>query len=72
MIRLEVKDYCQNCRAFEPDVEYPNNYLEATTIKDGTKLIHNTSDVIIRCACRSCCENLVNFIEKRHKENGNG
>lgn len=51
MVKLEIKDYCQTCPYFEPDVITPSTMFYA----DGTALKKN-EDTIIKCSNREICE----------------
>ena len=59
MIRLEVQPYCDNCMAFEPDVERP-----IALYADG-KIIDRMGDTIVRCQHRERCKSLVDYIKSK-------
>ena len=61
MIELQVKDYCNACLDFEPDVEKPVRMHG----DNGTVLQTNT---IIRCSHSRRCEGLKRYLEKQMKE----
>ena len=59
MIKLEVKDYCQNCPGFEPSVTRNELYDNA----------HGGMETIIRCKYRGRCESMVRYLKKESNEN---
>ena len=64
MLKLEVKEYCQNCPDFEADVIKNTGY----SINGETGIIY--SNTIIRCEHCSMCEQLHDYI-KRNEVNKN-
>lgn len=64
MIELQVKDYCQACMDFEPDVEKPTRMYGT----DGSVIQTST---IVRCEYRRRCEHIKRHLEKQVKENEN-
>lgn len=63
MIILEVKDYCQSCQHFDPDVERPiNMYAE------GGRIVES-SPTIVRCEKRFLCERLSQHLLRKLEEN---
>lgn len=63
MIRLEVADYCGECRDFKPDVQEP---VRAFGDFDGVVF---QSDTIILCGHRHRCERIRRYLEKKlHEE----
>lgn len=52
MIKLDVKDYCQSCSEFSPDVEMP------VTLYSNGETYMTTGDTIIRCEHRRHCEHV--------------
>ena len=50
MIKLSVREYCQSCTEFDPDVEYP------TTVRTTNGSGKEIGDTIIRCKNRDKCE----------------
>jgi len=66
-ITLDVNDYCQNCRHFEPDVE--KNGDEITYFDhDINEFKSLTSfDTVIRCKGRAKCKEIMRFL-KANKE----
>lgn len=60
MIKIDVQPYCDECRDFEPDVEYPQTYYfdnEEVYIDDTT----------VRCKKRKRCEAIKRYLERRSK-----
>lgn len=53
MIRLEVKDYCQNCPDFKADVNKTIFYIGANT----------RSDTVIRCKNSVRCDVIKEYID---------
>lgn len=51
MIKVEVKEYCESCTEFDPDVEYPTNFYA------NSEVVYMT-DTIVRCKDRRKCENI--------------
>ena len=51
MIKVEVKEYCESCTEFDPDVEYPTNFYADCEVAYMT-------DTIVRCKDRHKCENI--------------
>lgn len=51
MVKLDIKDYCQTCPYFEPDVVTPSTMYTL----DGSVLRKN-EDTIIKCNNREICE----------------
>lgn len=51
MIKVEVKEYCESCTEFDPDVEYPTNFYANSEVAYMT-------DTIVRCKDRRKCENI--------------
>lgn len=62
MIKLEVEEYCQECPAFEPDVD-------SNTWYDPTDNLPSVSDTIIHCRYRKRCANMVRYLERKMKNN---
>lgn len=62
MIRLEVEDYCQNCPAFEPEVEHTNIVDSAFNIQ----IIETT----VTCENKRVCKNLVRYLKKQLEKVG--
>lgn len=61
MIRLEVEDYCQDCRAFEPETD--TNVLYSVNGEFSV-------ETVITCERRNWCRNLVRYLEKRVEKDG--
>lgn len=61
MIELQVKDYCQACVDFEPDVEKPTKLYGS----DGSVYQTNTA---VRCRYAKRCEHMIRYLEKQHVE----
>lgn len=59
MIILKVKDYCQQCLEFEPDVQKPT----AVCIDNERRLI---GDTIITCEHSDRCEQIKNYLEVKN------
>lgn len=57
MIKLNVREYCQSCTEFDPDVEYP------TTVRTTNGSGKEIGDTIIRCKNRDRCEKIKNHLE---------
>lgn len=62
MIRVEVESYCDDCLAFEPDVEQPQR-----AYVDG--MVFYQTDTVIRCEKRKLCARLVRYLEKHGEGN---
>lgn len=62
MIKLEVEDYCQDCRNFEADVQRPNIYHAMF----GEEF--SSGDTIVRCEYRKHCKHVVEFVKKKEEE----
>ena len=66
MIRLEVKEYCQDCKSFKPDIR-----------KIETRNVFNSrTDTYIRCCNEGWCESIVDYLKqeaaKKEEENAEG
>lgn len=59
MIKLEIKDYCQGCPAFEPRVEKFSDYPR------------NTVTTTVYCESEKKCARLVQYLERKMKNAGN-
>lgn len=59
MIKLEIKDYCQDCPAFEPRVEKFSDYPQ------------NTVTTTVYCASEKKCARLVQYLERKMRNAGN-
>lgn len=60
MIRIEVEPYCNDCPAFEPDVERP------TKILADNEYVY-ISDTVVRCENRGRCASFMRYLERRLK-----
>ena len=58
MIKLDVKDYCQTCTEFEPDVESP-----CKSYANNRPFAAAVTDTIIKCQNREKCERLKQHLE---------
>ena len=54
MIRLDVKDYCHNCRDFEPIADRINSL--------------NMSVTVVRCEFRDKCEVIEQYLKSKEEE----
>lgn len=61
MIKLEVEDYCQDCEVFEADVQHPDIYFA-----EGERFV--VGDTIVRCEHRKVCKHVVEWTNKKAKE----
>jgi hypothetical protein len=61
MIKLDVKPYCHDCRAFEAEVEGPEVLLDCF----GNEAL--VTDTYVRCKKRRSCEAICKYL----KENKN-
>ena len=66
MIRLEVEDYCHECRAFQPDVEESVVYSDVF----GNEVVK--TDTVVRCKTRKLCKRLVEYLKSRLNEREQG
>lgn len=62
MITVDVKDYCQDCMDFCPDVEKPTKYFS-----EGDEYV--MGNTIVRCQYRKRCEAIKRYLERREKKN---
>lgn len=60
MIRVDVKDYCQWCLDFSPDVTKPVKYYG-----DGGEIV--LGDTIIQCEHARRCEAIKRYLESQMK-----
>lgn len=60
MIRFDIKEYCQSCMDFEPDIERPVKMFA------GDEVVIQT-DTIVRCEYRGRCEAIRRYLEKSVK-----
>ena len=60
MIKLDVKDYCQWCMVFSPDVTMPTKYYGS-----GEEII--VGDTIVQCEYRKRCEAIRRYLEHQMK-----
>ena len=58
MIRLEVEDYCQDCKAFEPDTDRNMDFDDAQLYM---------TDTVVQCEKRNHCKRLVQYLERKLK-----
>lgn len=58
MIRVEVESYCDDCFAFEPDVEQPQRCF-------ADDILFYQTDTIIRCKKRKHCARLVQYLRRK-------
>ena len=61
MIRLDIQEYCQECRDFKSDVERP-----VRMVADNDVIIQ--TDTVVRCEYRGRCEAIRRFLERQVKE----
>ena len=62
MIKLEIPDYCQDCKEFEPDV------AKHSSIKDGFMTIpYEITDTTITCKHQQRCETIKKYLEREMK-----
>lgn len=67
MIKLEVEDYCHDCRAFDPETEEVTVYT-----LDNPYNTYNT-DTIVRCRNAKWCARMMQRLERKlRKEQKNG
>lgn len=59
MIKLEIKDYCQDCPAFEPRVEKFSDYPK------------NTVTTTVYCESEKRCARLVQYLERTMRKHEN-
>lgn len=59
MIKLEIKDYCQDCPAFEPRVEKFSDYAQNAVI------------TTVCCESEKKCARLVQYLERKVRNAGN-
>lgn len=59
MIQLEIKDYCQDCPAFEPMIEKFTDYTQNSVI------------TTVCCESEKKCARLVQYLERKMKNAGN-
>lgn len=64
MIRVEVESYCDDCLAFEPDVEQPQR-----SYADG--MVFYQTDTVVRCKKRKHCARLVQYLRKQDEVHQN-
>ena len=57
MILLDVKEYCQSCTEFEPEVEKPTNFYA------NFEKYMSVGDTVIRCEHRNRCEKIINHLK---------
>ena len=62
MIRLEVQDYCHECRLFEAHVKGPR---VAAYLFNGDEVV--VDDVIITCMNQNKCRSIKNYLERTLK-----
>ncbi|RHV56783.1 hypothetical protein DXB19_13110 [Lachnospiraceae bacterium OM02-26] len=55
MITLEIKDYCQECPEFDPEIRV----IEKRYIGEKSKF-----DTTVQCRCAEKCERLYEFLKK--------
>lgn len=60
-IKLDIHEYCQECRDFTADVERP-----IRMVADDNTIIQ--TDTVVRCEYRGRCEAIRRFLEKQVKE----
>lgn len=64
MIKLEVEDYCHDCRAFDPETE------EVTVYTLGNPY---HTDTVVRCRNAKWCARMMQRLERKlRKEQENG
>lgn len=64
MIKLEVEDYCHDCRAFDPETE------EVTSFSIGNPYL---SDTVVKCHNAKWCARMMQRLERKlRKEQENG
>ena len=64
MIKLEIEDYCQDCRAFDPETE------EATVYNFGNPY---RTETVVRCSNAKWCARMMQHLERKlRKEHDNG
>lgn len=56
MIKLDVKEYCQNCPGFVPETD-----SERIASVDGRQLVHVTT---VYCKYQARCANIARYLEK--------
>ena len=57
MIRIDVEEYCHNCRDFSADVTITTRNIDR----------NEWSDTIVRCEHRNRCAGLVRYLERKLK-----
>ena len=65
MIRLDVEDYCQDCRAFEPETD--TNALYSINGEFNGEF---SVETVITCERRNWCKNLVRYLKKQLEKVG--
>lgn len=64
MIRIEVEPYCNDCPAFEPDVEQPQRCF-------ADDILFYQTDTVVRCKKRKHCARLVQYLRKQNEVHQN-
>lgn len=57
MITLDVEDYCQSCKEFDPESEMIERSFVGSSIKEV--------DTIVRCSQSNKCKRLCEFLKKK-------
>lgn len=65
MIKLDIQDYCQSCRDFEPDITRPEKLIFKDY--DGNSIMIQ-SDTIIQCKYAKRCENIRRYLKQQMEE----
>lgn len=63
MIRLVVKEYCDACMDFSPDIERPIKMHSG----DGEVI---QTDTVIKCEHRGRCESIRRYLERQQEKAG--